>query len=152
MKTLLRILVSLVLVVAALDGAYAQFANPEHAIKYRKSVMFLIAQHFGRMGAMVKEKIPYDKGVFTDNAMVVETLSHLPWEAVMVPGTDKGNTTLKSSAFKQQAKFNEVAQTFEKQTTKLVSTVKSGDFSAIKRQFGEVGKSCKACHTQFRIK
>jgi cytochrome c556 len=152
MKTLLRILVSLVLVVAALDGAYAQFANPEHAIKYRKSVMFLIAQHFGRMGAMVKEKIPYDKGVFTDNAMVVETLSHLPWEAVMVPGTDKGDTTLKSSAFKQQAKFNEVAQTFEKQTTKLVSTAKSGDFSAIKRQFGEVGKSCKACHTQFRTK
>jgi cytochrome c556 len=84
--------------------------------------------------------------------MVVETLSHLPWEAVMVPGTDKGNTTLKSSAFKQQAKFNEVAQTFEKQTTKLVSTAKSGDFSAIKRQFGEVGKSCKACHTQFRTK
>ena len=152
MKTLLRILVSLVLVVAALDGAYAQFAKPEHAIKYRKSVMFLIAQHFGRMAEMVKEKIPYDKGVFTGNAMVVETLSHLPWEAVMVPGTDKGDTTLKSSAFKQQAKFNEVAQTFEKQTAKLVSTVKSGDFSAIKRQFGEVGKSCKACHTQFRTK
>ncbi len=152
MKTLLRILVSLVLVVAALDGAYAQFANPEHAIKYRKSVMFLIAQHFGRMAEMVKEKIPYDKGVFTGNAMVVETLSHLPWEAVMVPGTDKGDTTLKSSAFKQQAKFNEVAQTFEKHTTKLVSTAKSGDFNAIKRQFGEVGKSCKACHTQFRTK
>lgn len=152
MKTLFKILVILVFVVAAFDGAYAQFAKPENAIKYRKSVMFLIAQHFGRMGSMVKEKIAFDKGVFTGNAIIVETLSSLPWEAVMVPGTDKGDTTLKSSVFEQQSKFNEFAQTFEKQATKLVSTAKSGDFNAIKRQFGEVGKSCKACHTQFRTK
>ena len=152
MKTLLKVLVCLVIVTAALGGAYAKFAKPEHAIKYRKSVMFLIAQHFGRMGAMVKEKTPYNKEVFTGNAMVVETLSRLPWEAVMVPGADKGDTTLKSAALEQQAKFNEVARTFEKQTTKLVRTAKSGDFNAIKTQFGEVAKSCKACHTQFRTK
>ncbi len=152
MKTLLKVLVCFVIVAVALGGAYAQFSKPEQAIKYRKSVMFLIAQHFGRMGAMVKEKTPYNKEAFTGNATVVETLSRLSWEAVMVPGTDKGDTTLKSSAFEQQAKFNEVAQTFEKQATKLVSIAKSGDFNAIKTQFGEVGKSCKACHTQFRTK
>jgi cytochrome c556 len=152
MKKLLMILVGVVFVAGALGGAYAQFAKPEYAIKYRKSVMFLIAQHFGRMGAMVKEKIPYRQEVFARNAMLVETLSHLPWEAMMVPGTDSGDTTLKSSAFVQQVKFKEVAQTFETQTTKLVSAAQSGDFSAIKAQFGEVGKSCKACHSQFRTK
>ena len=152
MKSLVKVLGCLVIVALALGGAYAQFSNPEQAIKYRKSVMFLIAQHFGRMGEMVKKKIPYNKEVFTDNALVVETLSRLSWEAVMVPGTDKGDTTLKSSTFEQQAKFNEVAQTFEKQATKLVSSAKSGDFNAIISQFGEVGKSCKACHTQFRTK
>ena len=117
MKIILKILVCIVLVVVAFGGAYAQFAKPEYAIKYRKSVMFLIAQHFGRMGAVVKEKTPYNKEAFTNNAILVETLSRLPWQAVMVPGTDKGDTTLKASAFKQQSKFNEVAQTFEKQTT-----------------------------------
>ena len=152
MKKLLMILVGVVFVAAALEGAYAQFAKPEHAIKYRKSVMFLIAQHFGRMGAMVKEKIPYNQEVFAKNAMLVETLSRLPWEAVMVPGTDTGDTTLNSAAFVQPAKFKEVAQTFETQTTKLVSTAQSGDFIGIKSQFGEVGKSCKACHSQFRTK
>ena len=146
------LLVGVVFVAAALSGAYAQFAKPEYAIKYRKSVMFLIAQHFGRMGAMVKEKIPYNQEVFAKNAMLVETLSRLPWEAVMVPGTDTGDTTLKSSAFMQQAEFKEVAQTFETQATKLVSIAQSGDFIGIKGQFGEVGKSCKACHTQFRTK
>ena len=152
MKTLVKVLVCLVIVASALGETYAQFSKPEQAIKYRKSVMFLIAQHFGRMGAMVKEETPYNKEAFSGNAMVLETLSRLPWEAVMLPGTDKGDTTLKSSAFEQQAKFNEVAQTFENQSTKLVSTAKSGDFKSIKSQFGEVGKSCKACHTQFRTK
>ena len=152
MKKLLIISLCLVFAAIAINGAYAQFAKPEYAIKYRKSVMFLIAQHFGRMGAMVKEKIPYNKDAFTKNAMLVETLSHLPWEASMVPGTDKGDTTLNSSAFMQQAEFKEVAQTFETQTAKLVSAAQSGDFTGIKEQFGEVGKSCKACHTQFRTK
>jgi len=152
MKKLLMILICLVFIASAISGAYAQFAKPEYAIKYRKSVMFLIAQHFGRMGAMVKEKIPYNREVFAGNAMLVETLSRLPWEAAMVPGTDSGDTTLNASVFAQSAKFKEVAQTFETQASKLVSAAQSGDFSAIKTQFGEVGKSCKACHTQFRTK
>jgi len=152
MKKLLMIVICLVFSAGAIGGAYAQFAKPEHAIKYRKAAMFLIAQHFGRMGAMVKEKIPYNQEVFARNAMLVETLSRLPWEAVMAPGTDTGDTTLKSSALVQQAEFKEISQTFETQATKLVSAAQSGDFSAIKAQFGEVGKSCKACHSQFRAK
>ncbi|MGD9225489.1 MAG: cytochrome c [Desulfobacterales bacterium] len=152
MKKVLMILVGLVFIAGVIGGAYAQFAKPEYAIKYRKAVMFLIAQHFGRMGAMVKEKMPYNQEVFTRNAMLVETLSHLPWEASMVPGTDTGDTTLNASVFAQQSKFEEVAQAFEAQATKLASVAQSGDFSAIKTQFGEVGKSCKACHTRFRTK
>ena len=152
MKKLLMILICVVFIAGVIGSAYAQFAKPEYAVKYRKAVMFLIAQHFGRMGAMVKEKVPYNQEVFTKNAVLVETLSGLSWEAMMVPGTDTGETTLNASAFAQQAKFIEMAQTFETQATKLVSAAQSGDFNAIKTQFGQVGKSCKACHTQFRTK
>jgi cytochrome c556 len=150
MKTLLKLLFCIVIFAGALGEAYAQFSSPDEAIRYRQSVMFLMSQHFGRMGAMVKEETPYNQETFTGNAMVVETLSRLPWEAFMVPGSDKGDTTLKSSAFGQKAKLNETIQTFEKQTAKLAGTAKTGDFKAVKAQFGEVGKSCKDCHTQFR--
>jgi len=150
MKKWLLSLLCFFLLVGAFSAGYAQFVKPEFAVKYRKSVMFLIAQHFGRMAAMVNEKVSYDQAVFADNAMIVETLSRLPWEAFMVPGTDKGDTTLKSSAFEQQARFSEFAQTFEKQTNDLAIKAKGGDFDSIKTQFGEVGKSCKACHGQFR--
>jgi cytochrome c556 len=112
--------------------------------------MFIMSQHFGRMAAMVNKKIAYNKEVFAGNAMIVETLSRLPWQAFMLPGTDKGDTALKSAAFEQPDKFNEIARTFEKQTNQLASIAESGDFDAIKTQFGEVGKSCKACHSHFR--
>ena len=150
MKKLLPILFGMVLLAGAFGAAHAQFAKPEFAVKYRQSVMFLISQHFGRMAAMINDKASYDKAVFTDNALVVETLARLPWQAFMVAGTDKGDTALKSSAFKQQGQFNEIAQTFEKQTTALAIQAKNGDFDAIKTQFGEIAKSCKACHSQFR--
>jgi hypothetical protein len=45
---------------------------------------------------------------------------------------DKGDTTLKTSAFEQRAKFNEGAQAFESKTAKLVDVSKSGDFNASK--------------------
>ena len=152
MKKLLIISLCMVFAAIAISGAYAQFAKPEYAIKYRKSVMFLIAQHFGRMGAMVKEKIPYNQEVFAQNAVLVQTLSRLPWEASMVSGTDSGDTTLSAEGFMKPAEFEEISQNFENQAAKLASVAQSGDFSGIKAQFGEVGKSCKACHTQFRTK
>ena len=152
MKKLLIISLCVVFAAIAISGAYAQFAKPEYAIKYRKSVMFLIAQHFGRMGAMVKEKVPYNPEVFAKNAMLVQTLSRLPWEAAMMPGTDSGDTTLNAEVFMKPAEFKQVAQNCETQTAKLTSVAQSGDVTGIKAQFGEVGKSCKACHSQFRTK
>ena len=152
MKKLVKLSICLIFVVVAIGGAYAQFGKPEDAIKYRKSVMFLILQHFGRMGAVVKGKAPHDQEEFTRNAMVMEALSHLPWEASMVPGTDKGDTTQNASVFAKQDEFKASAQAFEAGTAKLVSVSQSGDLNAIKAQFGEVAKSCKGCHDKFRTK
>ena len=152
MKKLVSLSICLIFVALAVGIAYAQFAKPEDAIKYRKSVMFLIAQHFGRMGAVVKGKAPHDQEAFTRNAMVMEALSQLPWEASMVPGTDKGDTTLNAAAFAKQDEFKASAQAFEAGSAKLVSVSQSGDLSAIKAQFGEVAKSCKDCHDKFRTK
>lgn len=40
--------------------ASAQFAKPEDAIKYRQSALFVMGQHFGRIGAMANGKVPFD--------------------------------------------------------------------------------------------
>src|SRR3954462_12826456 len=72
--------------------ASAQFAKPEDAIKYRQSALFVMGQHFGRIGAMVNGKAPYDPKAAADSAQIVSTMSHLPW-AAFGPGTDKGRET-----------------------------------------------------------
>ena len=48
------------LAVAASLPAAAQFQKPEDAVKYRKAVMTVMANHFGRVGAMVAGRAPYD--------------------------------------------------------------------------------------------
>ena len=153
MRNMLRILICLALVVGAIGVAYAQFAKPEDAIKYRQAAMVLIGQHFGgRMGAVVKGKQPYDAEEFARNAALVETLAKLSWEAFLVPGSAEGKTRLKPETLRAPDKFKAAAAQSEAEITKLVGLAKGGDMKAIKGQFGAVGKSCKGCHQQFRAK
>ena len=148
----LRIFVGVAIATALVSAAYAQFSKSEDAIKYRKATMFLIAQHFKRMGAVVKGDAPYGKAEFMQNASVVRTLSDLPWEAFLMPGTDRGDTTLKPMTDQQQGIFKAAAEAFQRETAKLVEVSEGGNLEAVKRQFGEVAKNCKSCHDRFRVK
>ena len=150
MKAMLKTLVVLVGFGVLIGAASAQFSKPEDAIKYRKSVMFIIVQHYIRLEAMVKGATPYDQETFANNAAIVETLSALPWEAFLTAGSDKGDTTMKSSVLQDPAEFKDIAQNFQLEIGRLVSAAKGDDFNAVKRQFGAVGKNCKDCHGQFR--
>ena len=128
----------------------AQFSRPEDAINYRKSVMLIIGHHFGRLGDMLKGVEPYEQDRFANDASLIENLSALSWEAFLTAGSDKGNTTMKSSVLKNPEKFIKVSQNFEQETARLVDVAKDNDVDAVKRQFGKVAKSCKECHSQFR--
>ena len=153
MKAMLKILVVLMVLAGfgvLIGTASAQFSRPEDAIKYRKSVMFVIAQHFGRLGAMVKGVKPYNQDTFANNAAVVESLSALPWEAFLAAGSDRGDTTMKSSVLENPDAFKKIAQNFQQEAGRLVSAARGDDLDAVKRQFGAVAKSCKNCHSQFR--
>lgn len=152
MRAITKIAVFVLFTVFAFGAAYAQFAKPEEAVKYRKAVMFLIVQHFKRMGAVVQGKAAYDQDAFSANAAAVAMLATLPWDAMMEPGTDKGDTTLSSAVFDKPAQFKKAAESFETDTVMLADTAKGGDLSAIKAQFGKVAQNCKSCHTNFRKK
>jgi cytochrome c556 len=150
MKGIFRITIIVLVCVFAFGAAYAQFAKPDEAIKYRKSVMVLVLQHFKSMGAVVQGKAEYDKEAFSADADTVAMLAKLPWEAFMTPDTDKGDTTMTSAVFDKPDRFKKAAESFESDTATLASTAKGGDFDAIKAQFGKVAQSCSSCHKQFR--
>lgn len=136
--------------VALAAPASAQFAKPEDAIKYRQSALFVMSQHFGRIGAMVNGKVPFDAKAAVDNADIVAEMSKLPWVAFM-PGTDKGgNTRAKPEIWTEQAKFKENSEKFVAEATKLASAAKTGNLDTLKTAFTSTAGSCKACHDAFR--
>ncbi len=138
--------------VAMAAPASAQFAKPEDAIKYRQSALSVMGTHFGRIGAMVNGRVPYDAKVAADNADIVAEMAKLPW-AAFGPGTDKGgNTRAKPEIWTEQAKFKEYSEKLVAESSKLAAAAKTGNLDALKTAFGATAGSCKACHDAFQAK
>ena len=132
--------------------ASAQFAKPEDAIKYRQSALSVMGTHFGRIGAMVNGKIPFDAKAAVENAEIVAEMAKLPW-AAFGPGTDKGgNTKAKPEIWTEQAKFKEYSDKMVLETGKLVIVSKTGNLDVLKTAFAATAETCKSCHDAFRNK
>ena len=91
--------------------AQAQFAKPEDAIKYRQASLTVMANHFSRIGAVVKGDKPFNKDEVMANAAVVASLSHLPW-AAFGPGTEGGKA--QPEIWKEADKFKAGSDKMEK--------------------------------------
>ena len=132
--------------------ASAQFAKPEDAVKYRQSAMFVMSQHFGRIGAMVNGKAPYDAKVAVENAEVVAEMSKLPWPG-FGPGTDKVTPQrAKAEVWTEPAKFKENNEKLVAETAKLAVAAKTANLDSLKTAFSATADTCKACHDAFRNK
>lgn len=136
------------LLVVALPAA-AQFQKPEEAIKYRKAALAVIGTHFGRIGAMVNNRIPFDAKAAAENADITAEMAKLPF-AAFGPGTDRGDTRAKAEIWTEMDKFRAGATKMQEETTKLALVAKAGNPDALKSAFGEAAKTCKACHDAYR--
>ena len=143
-------LIAAVGVTSALPAA-AQFAKPEDAIKYRKNALFVMQQHYARVGAMASGRAPFDAKLAADNAAIAESMSRLPW-AAFGEGTDKGDTKAKPEIWKEQGKFKAAADKMQAEVTKLVAAAKTGNLDSIKVAVQATAGTCKSCHDDFRSK
>jgi cytochrome c556 len=135
-------------IVTALPAA-AQFAKPEDAVKYRKAAFTVMAAHFGRVGAMVNGRAPFDAAAAQQNLEIANSMAKLPF-AAFGPGTDTGDTRAKPNVWSDNAKFTAAATKMQEEMAKLNTAAKSGNLDQIKAAFGPVGGACKACHDDFR--
>jgi len=135
---------------AASLPATAQFQKPEDAVKYRESVMTVMANRFGRIGAMTQGRVPYDAALATQNAELVATMSRLPWDGFVegTAGTGKGRASTK--IWSDRAKFDDDAKKMQDEVAKLVVASRTNNLDNVKAAFGSVGQACKACHDNFR--
>lgn len=132
--------------------AAAQFQKPEDAIKYRQSAFTVMANHFGRVGAMAQGKAPFDAKAAAANIAIANSLTALPFTA-FGSGTDKGAPNrAKAEIWTDAAKFKSLAEDMQAAMAKLDTAAKTGDLEQIKTAVGATGKACKACHDDYRNK
>lgn len=129
--------------------AMAQFQKPEDAVKYRQSALFVMGQHFSRIGAMANGRVPFDAKAAQDNAAVVLTLSSLPW-AGFGADTEKLNSKAKPEIWRESDKFKAASERMMGEVVKLDAAAKTGNLDAVKKAFGETAATCKACHDAYR--
>lgn len=142
-------LASLTLLAVAAPAS-AQFAKPEDAVKYRQNALFVMGQHFGRVGAMASGRAPFDAKVAADNAEIVAAMAKLPW-AGFAAGYDKGaNTKAKPEIWTEQVKFKEGSDKLIAESAKLAAAAKTGNLDAVKTAFSATAATCKACHDAYR--
>ncbi|MFO7594487.1 MAG: cytochrome c [Pseudomonadota bacterium] len=123
----------------------------EDAIKYRQAAFTLIKGNFGPMGAMVKGEMPYDSEAFAEYAANVAAVAGMADDG-FIDGSDTGDTKAKPEVWENRAEFDKRMREFQKLSGELAVVAKSGDMDQIKPKFGAVGKSCKACHDDFKSK
>ncbi len=147
----MKTIVSLALVAAGMLSApaFAQFAKPEDAVKYRQSALSVMGTHFSRIGAMASGRAPFDAKAAVENAQIVNDLSRLPW-AGFGPGTDKISPKAKPEIWTEQAKFKDHSEKMMAETAKLLAAAKTQNLDNLKAAFGATAGTCKACHDNFR--
>lgn len=136
-------------------GAQAQQGpKPEQLIKWRQSAYQVIAWNNGRIKANVEGT--YNKEEAIKAANTIAALANSGLGALFAPGTETGKgwheTTVKPELFKPGSKVGEYAAAFTKEANELAQVAQLGDQAKLKEQFGRLGKTCKACHDDYKNK
>ena len=145
MQSFLKIRPSLAVAALALVTALpaaAQFQKPEDAVKYRQSAFTVMANHFGRIGAMANGRVPFDAAAAQANADIVVAMSKLPYTA-FGDGTDKvGNTRALPEVWSKRADFDAGAKKMQDEVLKVQAAAKSGNEATNKVAIGDMVKAC----------
>ncbi len=131
-------------------SAQAQ-VKPDVLVKQRQSAMVLIGKYFGPMAGMAQGKVPWNAQVVARNAGYLEALGQMPWDGFTDATKGEKSRTL-DAAYTDGAKFKKAQEDMGAAVAQLVSASKGSDEGAIKTAIGNVGKTCGACHDNFRQK
>ena len=146
------------LIAAALSAAIATPAlaqmDAEEMINTRQSTFTFAGWNMGKIKAQaVDGDVAYNQEQMLAAANAIAAVANSGLGSLFGPGTsmdDFDNTKLKPEFFDKPDRAREVAMAFAKESNKLQEIAANGDKAALAAQFSEVGKTCKACHDDFR--
>jgi len=134
--------------VAGVAGQAAAQQKPDEALKMRQGLFQAVKMNFGPIGAFAQGKgdLPLDAAAKAENVAALARI--LPMSFAKGTEALPGSNT-KPEAF-GSADFAKGFGMMEEAATKLAAAAKAGDPAGIKAAVGDVGKTCKGCHDNFR--
>ncbi|HUE79006.1 MAG TPA: cytochrome c [Sphingomicrobium sp.] len=109
-----------------------------------------IGDAFKVLGREMKADAPNLEAVRTSAATVARLAPEV--SSWFPPGTgpDVGKTRAKAEIWQKPEDFAAKTRAFQAAAPAFDATARAGDVAAIKASFGEIGKTCKACHDSYR--
>jgi cytochrome c556 len=127
-------------------------AEENPAIAYRESLMTLVGANFGPMVAMLKGEIPWDDARMAGYGKDLKAVVGLDIMRGFPPGSAEGDTEAKPGIWENPEDFKEKLEAMQMQATKLGELAAGGDRTATGDQIAATGKTCKACHDEYKKK
>ena len=147
-----------ILLIAALGTAATSYAaqDPnEKAIKARQGEMQLRAFNAGPLFGMAKGQIEYDAELASKLAGNLKTLLSLDNGRAWAAGTHNeaypGKTTSLPKIWDTYPEISEYGKKYAAAVNALAAVAGNG-LDELKAKTGDLGKSCKGCHDEFREK
>lgn len=146
-----KLVIALLLPLAAIALPAQAQVKPDDAIRYRSSAYQVLVWNWAPMGAMVRGRVPFDAQEFGRRADRVQLISTMLLEG-FPPGTEKGSlkTEAKPEIWRNYADFEKKMKDFETAAAQLATIAKGSDEAAIKAQFAKASETCKACHDLYK--
>lgn len=138
----------LTLIGLALIATGVQAQDDKAYLDHRQKVMKAIGGHMGSIGAIMKNKLPYQSTIVA-HAQGLQLASSVIDDAFEKEITE-GRTDSKPDIWQDWNKFSAAARKMGEESGKLAKVAQSGDMAAIAAQVKAVGKSCGGCHKPFR--
>lgn len=149
MPKVFRVLAPSFVAVAAVVAAGAAVADAG-AIKHRQAVMKAVGGHTGAIASVVKGEVPFKEDLEGHAHALVE-LAKISGK-VFPEGSDKGDTEAVPAIWEKPDAFKESYDAFVAAAETMAKAAETGDMGQIGAALGGLGKSCKACHDDFRKK
>lgn len=123
----------------------------EDQIRWRQSVMQTQAWSMGRIKANIDGTFNKDQVIQAANT--IQAIANSGLGVLFQPGTATGkgwrDTNVKPEYFTNGAKLKELGMAYNKEANEMAKVAAGGDATAVKAQFGNLGKACKGCHDEF---
>ncbi len=132
--------------------AMSHYDDKEVPQSYRQSWFTLLAMNFGPMAAMAKGEMPWDDSKLKGYAADLAAITQLDLMRGFAPGSDKGTTRAKPAIWNNKDDFGAKFKDLQAAAAELNVVAATGDREKITAQIGATGKTCKACHDEYKAK